>query len=147
MYLEMYVPMLQWISGVESIRRRISLELSIARGDACGYQRRIITVLMTLVDTFTNRGLLSISAASGILFPGQEEAAFSNFRLLESTGSVLFYLVSPSLCTRTKMYVLIVAMLVGMTGFSTIEFLEKRAKKGRIDDRKFELVASDMTKL
>lgn len=39
------------------------------------------------------------------------------------------------------------AMVIGMTGFSTIEFLEKRAKKGKVNDRKFELVASDVTKL
>lgn len=91
--------------------------------------------------------LFILSAASGILFPGQEEAAFSNFRLLESTGSVLFYLASPSLCTRTKLIMLCFAMVIGMTGFSTIEFLEKRAKKGKVNDRKFELVASDVTKL
>lgn len=88
---------------------------------------------------------MNFSAASGILFPGQEEAAFSNFRLLEAMGSVAFYTISPSLCTRAKLYGLIAAIVLGMAGYGTIELLEKRAKKGKVVDRKFQLVSSDPT--
>lgn len=89
----------------------------------------------------------SLSAASGILFPGHEEAAFSNFRLLESIGSVCFYVISPLLCTRTKLFSLLVGIVLGLSGYSTIEYLERRAKSGKVDERKFELVTSDATVL
>lgn len=59
---------------------------------------------------------------SGILFPGQEEAAFSNFRLWESTGSVITYIYSPYLCTYTKLYLLIGILCVGMVGYGIIEW-------------------------
>lgn len=52
----------------------------------------------------------------GILFPGLEEAAFSNFRLFESTGSVITYVLSPILCTGTKLVLLFALMIVGMIG-------------------------------
>jgi hypothetical protein len=58
---------------------------------------------------------LYIPAASGILFPGQEEAAFSNFRLWEATGSVITYSLSPLLCTSIKLHAILVLMFVGMT--------------------------------
>ncbi|KAM0724765.1 UNC93-like protein [Formica fusca] len=66
--------------------------------------------------------LVQINALSGILFPGQEEAAFSNFRLWESTGSVITYVYSPYLCTFTKLYFLIGILCVGMIGYGIIEW-------------------------
>lgn len=65
----------------------------------------------------------------GILFPGQEEAAFSNFRLWESTGSVITYVYSPYLCTYTKLYLLIGILCIGMVGYGIIEW------SGQITDR------------
>lgn len=59
-------------------------------------------------------------------------------------GSVTAYVISPLLCTKTKLYGLIVAIFVGMTGFSAIECYEKRAKKGKVPERKFDLVNSDL---
>lgn len=68
----------------------------------------------------------SHTAYYGILFPGGEEAAFSNFRLLEATGSVVAYTLSPVLCTGTKLVVLAVLMLVGMVGFATVDCLRRK---------------------
>ncbi|CAL7950379.1 unnamed protein product [Xylocopa violacea] len=51
--------------------------------------------------------LVQVNALSGLLFPGKEEAAYSNFRLWESTGSVITYAYSPYLCTHMKLYFLI----------------------------------------
>ncbi|XP_059608380.1 UNC93-like protein [Phlebotomus argentipes] len=85
--------------------------------------------------------LVQVNALSGILFPGKEEAAFSNFRLWEATGSVVTYSLSPYLCSRTKLYMLLVLMFVGMTGFGTIEVMERRQKKNPPNEKSFELVA------
>lgn len=56
----------------------------------------------------------------GILFVGNEEAAFSNFRLFEATGSVITYMLSPMFCTHTKLVILIVLMTVGIIGYCVI---------------------------
>lgn len=62
----------------------------------------------------------------GILFVGNEEAAFSNFRLFEASGSVITYMLSPMFCTHTKLIILIVLMSVGIVGYS-IDWLDQRA--------------------
>lgn len=56
-------------------------------------------------------------ALYGILFVGNEEAAFSNFRLFEAIGSVITYMISPMLCTHTKLIILTVLMSVGIVGY------------------------------
>lgn len=58
----------------------------------------------------------SIVALSGILFPGHEEAAFSNFRLWEATGSVIMYASSPFLSTFQKLLFVLGIMIVGTFG-------------------------------
>lgn len=90
--------------------------------------------------TFSN---LLVSALSGILFPGKEEASYSNFRLWESTGSVITYAYNPYLCTDVKLYLLLGLLLIGITGYATIELLERKKKKAVSDQLKkgkFELV-------
>ncbi|XP_071555288.1 UNC93-like protein isoform X1 [Temnothorax nylanderi] len=86
--------------------------------------------------------LVQVNALSGILFPGREEAAFSNFRLWESTGSVITYVYSPYLCTYTKLYLLIGILCVGMVGYGVIERLGIRADRAVSDNKPdFELMA------
>lgn len=57
-----------------------------------------------------------VVAYYGILFRGQEEAAFSNFRLFESCGSVITYTLSPMLCASTKIEAVFALMIVGIVG-------------------------------
>lgn len=52
----------------------------------------------------------------GILFRGAEEAAFSNFRLFESCGSVITYILSPMLCASTKIDAVCALMVIGIIG-------------------------------
>ncbi|XP_017888047.2 protein unc-93 homolog A-like, partial [Ceratina calcarata] len=91
------------------------------------------------------------SALSGLLFPGKEEAAFSNFRLWESTGSVITYAYSPYLCTQTKLYCLIGIMCLGIVGYGVIEYTQKIERSDPESKPDFELVANgetnDTTKL
>lgn len=82
-----------------------------------------------------------ITALSGILFPGMEEAAYSNFRLWEATGSVVAYAYSPYLCTYLKLYILLALLGFGIIGYGIIE---STGKINRAVDKKpdFELVGS-----
>ncbi|XP_060803241.1 UNC93-like protein [Amyelois transitella] len=84
--------------------------------------------------------LVQVNALSGILFPGNEEAAYSNFRLWEATGSVLSYATAPYLCVRTRLQVLLGLLLLGFSGYTTIELMEYRAKRAHHLERNFELV-------
>lgn len=84
--------------------------------------------------------LVQVNALSGILFPGNEEAAYSNFRLWEATGSVLSYATAPYLCVRTRLYFLFGFLIVGFIGYSIIELMEYKVKKAHHLERNFELV-------
>ncbi|XP_026327506.1 UNC93-like protein [Hyposmocoma kahamanoa] len=84
--------------------------------------------------------LVQVNALSGILFPGNEEAAYSNFRLWEATGSVFAYATAPYLCVRTRIYILLGLLLVGFTGYTTIELMEYKVKRCHFRERTFELV-------
>ncbi|XP_030368989.1 UNC93-like protein [Scaptodrosophila lebanonensis] len=66
--------------------------------------------------------LVVVNAFYGILFPKHLIAAYSNFRLWESTGSVIGYVISSQLCTSTKLVVLMAVMLVGCVGYGLIEY-------------------------
>ncbi|XP_015108923.1 UNC93-like protein [Diachasma alloeum] len=87
--------------------------------------------------------LVQVNALSGILFPGMEEAAYSNFRLWEATGSVVAYAYSPYLCTSTKLYVLLIILAAGVIGYATIEMTGTIKKITLIDPKTdFELVGN-----
>lgn len=70
-----------------------------------------------------------ISALFGILFPGREEAAFSNFRLWESVGYIIAYVISPYLRTSSKAYLLATSMLVGVLLYFVVEFQMKKERE------------------
>ncbi|XP_012282873.1 UNC93-like protein [Orussus abietinus] len=89
--------------------------------------------------------LVQVNALSGILFPGSEEAAYSNFRLWEATGSVVAYAYSPYLCTDMKLYILMVILGVGMVGYALIELVVGVGRvpiRGPVEKTEFELVST-----
>lgn len=63
-----------------------------------------------------------------------EEAAYSNFKLWEATGSVITYAYSPYLCTDTKLFVLIGILVIGVICYLIIEFITNQTKKIQIQD-------------
>ncbi|KAJ9585939.1 hypothetical protein L9F63_020416 [Diploptera punctata] len=73
--------------------------------------------------------LVQINALCGMLFPGNEEAAYSNYRVWRSMGFILAYAYSPYLCTSTKIYILLGLLIAGMIGYVIIEWGETRRKK------------------
>lgn len=68
-----------------------------------------------------------IAAFYGVIFPAEEEAAFSNYRLWESLGFAIAFAYSSSICVNAKLWVLVGVLIAGMTGYLIIEF--KQAKK------------------
>ncbi|XP_068145994.1 UNC93-like protein [Drosophila tropicalis] len=66
--------------------------------------------------------LVVVNAFYGILFPNHLIAAYSNFRLWESSGSVIGYVISAQLCTSSKLVILMCVMLVGCVGYGLIEY-------------------------
>ncbi|KAK7872329.1 hypothetical protein R5R35_002777 [Gryllus longicercus] len=70
--------------------------------------------------------LVQVNAMCGILFPGEEEAAFSNFRLWESLGYIVAYAYSAYIITYAKIYVLLVFLAAGVGLYVVIEISEKK---------------------
>ncbi|OXA46753.1 UNC93-like protein [Folsomia candida] len=70
-----------------------------------------------------------INAFYGVIFPQDEEAAFSNYRLWESVGFILAYVFSNVLCVRPKLWILVGVITVGMAGYFIIESKEFSRKK------------------
>nr|XP_026499824.1 UNC93-like protein [Vanessa tameamea]XP_026499825.1 UNC93-like protein [Vanessa tameamea]XP_026499827.1 UNC93-like protein [Vanessa tameamea] len=85
----------------------------------------IIAVIWGVCDSIW---LVQINAYYGILFPGREEAAFSNFRLWESVGYIIAYVISPYMRTSAKTYVLLASMIVGVTFYFIVEYRDRKAK-------------------
>lgn len=69
-----------------------------------------------------------INALYGVLFEKDEEAAFSNYRLWESLGFILAYVLQTNVCVYSKLWVVLAVLLTGMAGYLTIEFLEWKKK-------------------
>ncbi|ETN66941.1 UNC93A protein [Anopheles darlingi] len=102
------------------------------------YKYSIIVACWGLADGVW---LIQINSLSGILFPGHEEAAFSNFRLWEATGSVIMYATSPFLSTFQKLLFVLGIMIVGTIGYGTIELMEYRVKRVVVAEKRFEVVS------
>ena len=67
----------------------------------------------------------------GVLFANDEEAAFSNYRLWESIGFIIAFILQTQVCIDVKLYVLLAVIIAGMLGYFIIEFNERKKKKGR----------------
>ncbi|KAI5633680.1 ion channel regulatory protein UNC-93 domain-containing protein [Phthorimaea operculella] len=91
-----------------------------------GYVLYIIAVLWGLCDSIW---MVQMNAYYGVLFPGREEAAFSNFRLWESMGYIIAYIISPYLRTSAKTYLLLTLMVVGVACYFVVEFRERKSRK------------------
>lgn len=73
------------------------------------------------------------TAFYGVIFPAEEEAAFSNYRLWESLGFAIAFAYSKGLCANAKLYVLLGVLISGMIGYLIIEFKERKTKKLQIN--------------
>lgn len=65
----------------------------------------------------------------GIAFPGREEASYANFRLWESVGFIIAYLLFPHMTTTEKTYMLLAIMFVGVILYFIVEYRYREKKK------------------
>ena len=72
---------------------------------------------------------LFLSAFYGYLFPTNQEPAFSNYRLWESLGFVIAFAYSDYLCVSAKLYILLAMLVVAISLYGVIEFMEHKKKK------------------
>jgi hypothetical protein len=63
------------------------------------------------------------------LFANDEEAAYSNYRLWESAGFILAFILQTQVCIDVKLYVLLAVITAGMIGYFLIEINERKTKK------------------
>ena len=64
-----------------------------------------------------------------MLFVNDEEAAFSNYRLWESIGFILAFILQTQVCIHVKLWVLLGVLAAGMAGYVYIEISECGKKK------------------
>ena len=84
---------------------------------------KFITQITILVFSFV--------ALYGVLFENDEEAAFSNYRLWESLGFILAFILQNIVCIYTKLWFVLIVLGVGMTGYLIIEANEWAKNKRR----------------
>lgn len=65
----------------------------------------------------------------GALFRRNKEAAFSNYRLWESIGFVITYVVSTYMCADEKLYMLFGVLSAGVLGYVVVEIRQYRKEK------------------
>ena len=76
--------------------------------------------------------LMLIVALYGVLFTGQEvTGGFSNYRLWESTGFLISYILQAQVCVDAKLWILISTLAIGMAGYLTVEYIEQEQRKKR----------------
>jgi len=70
-----------------------------------------------------------INAFYGVLFVQNDEAAFSNYRLWESIGFVLFYIITPHIRIRIALIILLIFLTLGMIGYGLTEYRWKNKRR------------------
>ncbi|XP_017774065.1 PREDICTED: UNC93-like protein isoform X1 [Nicrophorus vespilloides] len=87
-----------------------------------------------------------VNGLYGTLFRRNKEAAFSNYRLWESSGFVIAYAYSNHLCARMKLYVMLAVLLLGVFMYIIVEILHTR-KLRRQKEKERQAAALEATKM
>lgn len=94
--------------------------------DSAIYVYFLIAAVWGLADSIWQT---QINSFYGVIFPNKAEAAFSNYRLWESLGFVISFVISGKTCVYTKIQLISSVLALGMIGYFIIELLEWRKKK------------------
>jgi len=71
-----------------------------------------------------------INSLYGCLFPNDEEAAFSNYRLWESMGFIFAFITNATgVCVMEKIFCTIAFLVCGMTGYLAVELIVHKKRK------------------
>ena len=61
-------------------------------------------------------------ALYGVLFVGEETTGgFSNYRLWESVGFIIAYILQTQVCIDVKLWILLATLVLGLAGYLTVE--------------------------
>ena len=63
-----------------------------------------------------------ISVLYGVLFPENNEAAFSNFCLWDALGFLLFYVMMPYVRIRIELIIMLIVLSLSMCGYGVIKY-------------------------
>ncbi|CAF2142774.1 unnamed protein product [Rotaria magnacalcarata] len=63
-----------------------------------------------------------INAFYGVIFTENREAAFSNYRLWESTGFAFFRIITPYIRVRLVLIILAIFLSFGIVGYTMTEY-------------------------
>ncbi|XP_012939457.2 protein unc-93 homolog A [Aplysia californica] len=74
-----------------------------------------------------------LNALYGSLFSAKPEPAFANYRLWESLGFAVTYAYNDELCTETKLYICLGVLATGMLGYTAVEVMSWKDKRGKMD--------------
>ncbi|KAJ1155109.1 hypothetical protein NDU88_007845 [Pleurodeles waltl] len=72
--------------------------------------------------------LTLLNALYGVLFDEHKEAAFSNYHVWNSVGFALSFGYSAALCIYVKLYILLSFLVLSMTLYGIVEYIESRKK-------------------
>lgn len=91
---------------------------------------RFVFFILTLVWGMSDSiWVVQIMSLYGILSPGKEEAAFSNYDLWLSLGFIVGFGISSVLYTYLKVYLMLGLLLIGMAAYLMMEWQRRRQKQ------------------
>ena len=69
-----------------------------------------------------------------MIFDENSKAAFSNYRLWQSIGSIMAFGYQSSLCFPIKVYIMLMIFGLSIAGYGTVEFFQwtKRRNKNKV---------------
>ncbi|CAH1780446.1 unnamed protein product, partial [Owenia fusiformis] len=71
---------------------------------------------------------IGITTSVGIMFMGNNEAAFANYKMWQSVGSAVTFIYSTFLCMYIKLYIMLTVIVVGTVCVLVLEVIYKRQK-------------------
>ena len=63
-----------------------------------------------------------ITVLHGVLFPDDNEAAFSNYCLWDALGFLLFFAIMPYVRIRVELIIMLIFLSLGMCGYGLIKY-------------------------
>lgn len=66
--------------------------------------------------------LFPVAAMFGMLFADNQEAAFSSFRIFQTTGLIASFVCSQTICVHSKVYALSASLLVSLVLYGAVEY-------------------------
>ena len=115
--------LLWWVGLLKEKKFMVSFNIKFPKNDISIVIFSVVYILAALWGIADAIWQTQINALYGVLFPSEEEAAFSNYRLWESLGFlVAFITLSCGVCAFPKLILAIFLLAAGMVGYLILEY-------------------------